>query len=184
MKRKTVKEILAESLHELAVKKTIDKITVREIASNCDYSVPTFYRHFKDKYDLAFWDYGRRVDSIADRIGDGSFVWRDVLIAGIRYYKKNKEYFMNLINHTSGMDSFLRYITQKNTDFLEEYLTRLFAKGSLDPDWKMLIRVYSYGLVMVLYEWMENGAKDSPEYMADICVKAMPERLNPFFFSK
>ena len=42
MKRKTVEEILAESLHELTKKKTIDKITVREIVANCDYSVATF----------------------------------------------------------------------------------------------------------------------------------------------
>ena len=64
MKRKTVEEILAESLHELTKKKTIDKITVREIVANCDYSVATFYRYFRDKYELAFWDYDQMADSI------------------------------------------------------------------------------------------------------------------------
>ena len=112
MKRMTVKEILAESLHEMAEKKTIDKITVREIASNCDYSVATFYRHFKDKYDLAFWDYDRKVDFAAAEIGKAGFVWRDVLINGIRYYRRNTEYLMNLIDHTSGVDSFFRHIIQ------------------------------------------------------------------------
>ena len=34
MKRKTAKEILAESFRELAEKKDIDKITVKDITSN------------------------------------------------------------------------------------------------------------------------------------------------------
>ena len=51
MKRKTAKEILADSFHELAEDRQIDKITVREIAANCGYSSATFYRQFRDKYE-------------------------------------------------------------------------------------------------------------------------------------
>jgi AcrR family transcriptional regulator len=50
--RKTTKEILAESFLELAETKRIDKITITEITDNCGMSQPTFYNHFKDKYDL------------------------------------------------------------------------------------------------------------------------------------
>ena len=49
MKRKTAKEILAESFQELAEKKSIDKITVKDITDNCGYSPATFYRQFRDK---------------------------------------------------------------------------------------------------------------------------------------
>ena len=46
MKRKTSKEILAESFREVAEKKNIDKITVKDITDNCGYSPATFYRQF------------------------------------------------------------------------------------------------------------------------------------------
>ena len=49
MKRKTTKEILAESFLELAENKRIDKIRVSDITSNCGMTAPTFYNHFKDK---------------------------------------------------------------------------------------------------------------------------------------
>ena len=52
MRRKTSKEILAESFRELADIKPIDKITIKDIVGNCGYSPATFYRQFKDKYDL------------------------------------------------------------------------------------------------------------------------------------
>ena len=57
MKRKTAKEILADSFRELAGTKAIDKITVKDITDNCGYSTATFYRQFTDKYDLIAWEY-------------------------------------------------------------------------------------------------------------------------------
>ena len=38
MKRKTTKEILADSFRELAENKAVDKITIQEIVDNCEYS--------------------------------------------------------------------------------------------------------------------------------------------------
>ena len=75
MKRKTAKEILAESFRELADEKPVDAITVREITDNCGYSTATFYRQFKDKYDLIAWEHARRVEGIMDRIGVDGFTW-------------------------------------------------------------------------------------------------------------
>ena len=69
MKRKTAKEILAESFQELAEKKSIDKITVKDITDNCGYSPATFYRQFRDKYDLIAWQYSRNIEEIMNRIG-------------------------------------------------------------------------------------------------------------------
>lgn len=69
MKRKTAKEILADSFHELAKDRQIDKITVREIAANCGYSSATFYRQFRDKYDLIAWDYAQQIERLMRRIG-------------------------------------------------------------------------------------------------------------------
>ena len=71
MKRKTAKEILAESFRELAGTKPVDAITVQDIAKNCGYSPATFYRQFRDKYDLIAWAYTRHVADIMRRIDGG-----------------------------------------------------------------------------------------------------------------
>ena len=42
MKRKTAKEILADSFRELMERKSADRITVRDITGNCGYSMATF----------------------------------------------------------------------------------------------------------------------------------------------
>ena len=90
MKRKTAKEILVESFRELAENKNIDKITVKDITSNCGYSPATFYRHFTDKYDLIAWDYFTRIELIVSNVGKNSCPWRQAFIDGIKYCNENK----------------------------------------------------------------------------------------------
>ena len=75
MKRKTAKEILTASFQELAAVKSIDKITIQEIADNCGYSPATFYRNFKDKYDLIAWEHTRAVAEIVDRVGADDYYY-------------------------------------------------------------------------------------------------------------
>lgn len=62
--RKTTRELLGESLHELAENKPVDKITVREIVENCGMSSATFYRYFHDKYELIAWIYNYQMEDI------------------------------------------------------------------------------------------------------------------------
>ena len=62
MKRKTAKEILADSFRELAETRAIDKITIKDITDNCGYSTATYYRQFRDKYDLIAWAYSRDLE--------------------------------------------------------------------------------------------------------------------------
>lgn len=109
VQRKTTKEILAESFREMAEYRPVDRITIREIVDNCEYSPATFYRHFRDKYDLIAWDYVHQTNEIINRVGTDAYEWKDTLTDGIRYFRENKEYMQNLLCNTSGHDAFIRW---------------------------------------------------------------------------
>ena len=49
------KKALAASLKKQMEKKSLSKITVSEIAADCNVNRKTFYYHFKDIYDLLQW---------------------------------------------------------------------------------------------------------------------------------
>ena len=46
------KKALAASLKKLLEQKTLDKITVVDLAEDCGVNRQTFYYHFQDIYDL------------------------------------------------------------------------------------------------------------------------------------
>jgi AcrR family transcriptional regulator len=100
MKRKTAKEILAESFRELAESKSVDKITVPEIVENCGYSKTTFYRLFKDKYDLMAWDYAQRLQAIVGQTEKEDYEWKQILWDVALLYNEQKDYLRNLLLHT------------------------------------------------------------------------------------
>lgn len=52
MKHKATKEIFAESFRGVAETRPVDKIIMQEIVDNCGYSPATFYRYFKEMYDV------------------------------------------------------------------------------------------------------------------------------------
>ena len=87
MKRKTARDIFVESFHALAQTRSIDRITVREIAENCGYSTATFDRHFMDKYDLIVWDYfdskNRRPSSTYEDMFYGYILGMDTFALGL-----------------------------------------------------------------------------------------------------
>ena len=49
------KRALAQSLRSLLNKRTLDKITVKDIVEDCGVNRQTFYYHFHDVYDLLEW---------------------------------------------------------------------------------------------------------------------------------
>lgn len=86
MKRQTAKEILAASFREIAENQPIDKITIKDIAENCGYSQATFYRQFKDKYDLIAWAYTRDLEAILDKLTGEEISLKQTLLSAANYY--------------------------------------------------------------------------------------------------
>ena len=50
-----IDQLLAKSLKEIAVRRPVEKITIKEITDKAGVIRPTFYNHFQDKYELIEW---------------------------------------------------------------------------------------------------------------------------------
>ncbi len=157
MKRKTAKELLAESFRELAQDRDIDRITVQDIAKNCGYSVATFYRQLGDKYDLIAWDYARDVQKLLEKEDGTRKDWRQSLSDAADYYDEQREYLANLLTNTSGYDLFIRYMTEIHFNAVMDHIRAVSEHDGPDRKTEMLVRLYGFGTVMLTCEWiMEN----------------------------
>ncbi len=180
MQRKTAKEILADSLRELASVKSIDKITIRDIVDNCGYSAATFYRHYKDKYDLIAWDYARQIARIMEQIGKNGYTWRQTLMDGLMNYQSGKEYLVNLLTHTSGHDSFVRYMSEVHRRELTAYIKRASGQETVDRQTEMCIQLYCLGTAWLNSEWILGRMDATAQEIADAYEQSIPEPLRPY----
>ncbi|MCR4818899.1 MAG: TetR/AcrR family transcriptional regulator [Fretibacterium sp.] len=178
MKRKTAKEILAASFVELAAKKSVDKITIQEIVDNCGYSPATFYRNFRDKYDLITWVHTRGVAGIMGRMDTNSYdKWKQTLREAANWFYNEKEYLINLLRHTDGYDSFMRHMVEIHYSALKKYILSVNGNHELDTKEKMLVRAFCLGAVGLVCEWILGQYRVTPEEIAGVCEEALPEPL-------
>ena len=177
MKRKTAKEILVESFQELSAGKNIEKITVKEITDNCGYSTATFYRQFRDKYDLIVWNYAQQVKKIMERVGKGEYVWNLVLMEVLDHLLKEKEYLTNILTHTGGHDSFIRNMTEIHEQELTAYIKKITGQDKIEKSIRLCIHLYCMGTVCLCCEWILGAIEATAEELAEILEKSVPDPL-------
>ena len=181
MKRKTSKEILAESFREVAERKNIDKITVRDITENCGYSPATFYRQFKDKYDLIAWDYTRELKAILSGMNGSKREWQNVLRSSAEFFQERKSYLANLLLHTSGLESFIAYMQEVHFQSLKDIVEKASGEG-MDAMTEMLIRLYVLGTAQFTCEWILGKWETGAEELAAVYEQALPPPLQEYLY--
>ncbi len=180
MKRKTTKDILAESFLELINEKNISKITINDITSNCGMTSPTFYNYFKDKYDLIVWIYVRGVESVISKIGADGYVWIEILREMASYYWDNKGFVVNALRHTSGHDSFLFLMQKINAEYIGKAVRKKLMTEHLPDEITGLIRVYVCGTIGIMTDWLVGENTLMLEQIVNIWNKSLPEPLRQY----
>lgn len=173
------KEILAESLKELLTTKTLEHITVQDIAENCQISRATFYRNFKDKYELSNWIYRTYIEAILKRNPeiDG---WKSMLLQAISFQKENQNYFAAIWSF-QGQNSFQDFLFNFGREYCWLLLKKLLGTEKLDQELLVAIDIYIAGTERVISDWVQKGCNGSPKDFTQILCECMPSSLQKYF---
>jgi len=182
--RQTTKELIAESLKELFVHKSADKITVKEIAQNCGITTATFYNHFLDKYDLIVWIYAEPLKTIFKKFDDEIYCLHDAIYAVVNYFAENRKFIINAITHTSGQDSFICHVFRVHFNAMSDYIKLSQHLEKLPLKIETLIKLYVYGTVQLLCEWLISDMPVPIDDFVDFLESGLPEPLKVFYESK
>lgn len=169
------KLLLAESVKELMRTIPLDKITVKEIVVCCGTTRQTFYRNFKDKYDLVNWYFDRIVKKTIKQMGI-SLTLREALVKKFEYVKQDKHFFISALS-SSDYNNLMDYDYQCIYDFYKSIAEK---KGRVTSEIDFLLRFYCHGSMDMMVEWIKQGMDLSPEEMACRLEDAMPEKLRRY----
>ncbi|MBR1750747.1 MAG: TetR/AcrR family transcriptional regulator C-terminal domain-containing protein [Ruminococcus sp.] len=183
MIKRTTKDILAESFLELAETKRIDKIRISDITDNCGMSPPTFYNHFKDKYDLIVWIHTHRIDEIMKKVVATDYEWKDTLLDGAKYFYDNRRFLVNALRHTSGQDSFVRHICKLNIELVSAEVRKKLMTEQIPAEILSVLKIYIYGTVQFTLEWLIGNFDMTPEQMAQMWEQALPQTLKQYLYN-
>jgi len=93
IKKLVGKELIEQSLLELIEEKTIEQITVTEIAKNCGITTRTFYYYFTDKHEVVSSIYTHHMEKFMD---SSLNVWYEEMVA---FFDKNRNFMKNTLGY-------------------------------------------------------------------------------------
>lgn len=174
---------LAEALEEICKQKTLENITVSEIASKAGVTRQVFYHHFVDKFDLALWiHYVHLYRSVRQALEeDACRMWRLATQYWLQQLRKNKEFYTNAFQSVSQKE-FQRIIREF---FFGAYQWQLEhrAKRPITEEEEFSLRLYLFGGMEKIYDWVAKGMNMPIERMIDLLELSMPELISHWILS-
>lgn len=177
-KSEKTKYRLADSIKDCMKTKHVDKITVRNIVDGCGITRQTFYRNFKDKYDLINWYFDKLVLESFARIGVEKTVCQS-LEEKFEFIKKEKVFFTEAFR-SDDYNSLKEHDFELIMGFYTELITRK-RQEPLTEEIQFLLEMYCRGSVYMTVKWVLSGMKQNPVEMALSLVEAMPPKLTKVF---
>ena len=158
----TTKKAFAASLKKLLSNKTLDNITVKDIAQDCEVQRQTFYYHFQDIYALIEWIY---LNEITKAINDKKTyaTWNQGFYQLFQYISENKSFVINTYRSIKHED-LEKYIYEGSYALLwgvvEEQSLGLHVNECYK---KFITNFYKYSFAGILLDWIRDGMKDDPK---------------------
>ena len=172
------KELLAESLKELAKSKSVNKITIRELTKNCGLTSPTFYNHFRDKYELMAWIYNRKIAASIKYLGDNA-TFEDLLCCWLNMALEDEEFFLNLLKNAGGQNSFQYATNDYAIKLLEDWIRARHNLRELPEEIQFHMKFFLRAVSESVKDWCLGKKTRSARELAKLFVAAMPEPLKP-----
>jgi probable dihydroxyacetone kinase regulator len=162
----TTKKALAASLKKLLEERSLDCVTVVDIAEDCGVNRQTFYYHFKDIYDLIDWIYLSEATKALD--GKKTYdSWQQGFLQIFQYVLDNKNFVLKTY-HSNSLEHLQQYLYNETYNLLigvvEEKSAGLRVR---DEDKEFIAHFYKYAFVGLMLEWIGSGMMEKPKLIID-----------------
>jgi probable dihydroxyacetone kinase regulator len=167
MKQQAKTEII-NSFKDLLNKKSIDKITVKEICEHCDVNRQTFYYYFTDIMDIFKYIVS---EELSEEIAQNrSFeTWESGFLATMNLLKKNSRMTFHIYNSSYWCEANI-YFTQFTNKLLEDVVTECSKNMEvylLHEDKVFVVNFYRHVFNGLIIDWVSEGMKTKPDIILE-----------------
>ena len=157
------KHALEDSLKTLLLRKPFNKITIGDLTKECGINRMTFYYHFSDMHHLLSWII---LDEVHQLLLDTN-IYPEGFIRLLHKTKEDQVYIMNVF-HSLHQEEFQSYLSPMIQGLLqmkiEEEADSMIIQ---DSDKEFIARFYSYCVVGLLIDWMNDDMRENPKRLFD-----------------
>ena len=167
-------EKLALALAELMETESFDKITTSEILEQSGVSRSTFYRRYRDKYDLLTSNYQQLLDETLGKIAEG-LSFKESFFRLYEALKAHPSFFKNALS-SDEPNGLKQYIFRKSYETYDQ----LLKKQGIDTDstyYRWLLTGYLKGALEVTCIWVEQDMKEPIDFLFHVSYELIPHEI-------
>lgn len=149
------KRALAQSLRNMLTKRTLDKITVKDVVEDCGVNRQTFYYYFHDIYDLLEWIFEDMIETMMAQRQDRT-EWTDGIDDLVKKMLEERRLILNAY-HSVGHEAVSRFIRRWLKPLIDQVVER--ESEGLDvcqEDRDFVSEMFTLGTSGFLTEWIEK----------------------------
>ena len=169
------RKILLESFCELIADRDVDDVTVQMVLDHSGVSRATFYRHYRDKYDIMNAFYKSHITAVLEQ-GDQGVPWTAIHEQIVQHIYQNQTYYRRAFK-TEGADSFEEFLEQFAYEYYASKLKRKTGADDLSETDRVALEMLCGGHVTTLKKWVERGCDTAPDVITQVGLAFMPENL-------
>ena len=173
-----IERSLITALYDLMLTENIDRISVNQITEYAHVSRASFYRRYKDKYDLLNRTYEDILKKTLFRFKE-NLSWKESVKQIYAVIQENHVFFNNAL-HSEDVNGFRNYLYEQAFKLESDVL----RSNGVDPDDlhnRYRLVAYASAGVSLTAEWCANKADLSLEEMVDLLVEIVPAEFRSYF---
>lgn len=165
IRTKYTKKVIRECFFELLKENPLNRITVKAICEKADINRTTFYRYYKDPFDLmeqieddmlaAFRSHAKATMPID---------MKSALESMFSAITNNQEMYLILISENADR-SYIRKMIVETYDMFKNSLAKNYSNLS-DNQRRWMYYYIAQGSISITLDWLNRGLKETPAEMA------------------
>ena len=174
-----VKRLLVETIEDFLMRDKVEEITVNDIIEGAGVSRTTFYRYFRDKYDLINYIYTNKMNELLrryDSYKDSYTITYEIL----KFVSEKREIFLKILSYT-GQNSFMDFYVNTWIEEDTKMLKELLGVETLSAEDKYLINYNAIGWSSTMVRWILNGCQEDPKELITILDALTPKKMLHYY---
>lgn len=172
MSKNYTKDLIKKEFMNLLDKKTLNKITVTELAKKCDIERKTFYYHYENLEQLIKGIFESELDVVIEEFNE-NLSWEDSFILAATFILENKKAIRH-IYYSDYKANVEKYVYSMAGEVITKYVKHISKDTrAKDIDINLISYFYQCALSTALIQWIATDMKTDPVLVTNRIGKLM-----------
>lgn len=179
MREEKKKEQIVKSFVEMVKEKPLEQIRVQDIAERAGVSKSTFYRLFRDKYEVMSSMYLAEMDSIVEQLSDLKN-WKEWSLLEMAHVRKNKVFYRNIVSY-EGQNSFFDFLVWFYRRNEKRELQRKLDGETMSEKIQFAMEARSVMGAYSIIQWIKSDCAIEPVELIEYANECIPACIREFY---